>query len=268
MNRLRYTTSVPTASNFDDHEGTPIIIDTSDDGRAYYLDDTDVVREIGDRLTTARVTTLIVDKSATSGIKIDTASASYPWHDLKGPISVRGTGGTIPSFNAFVGGCREFQFAVSDEVFLLLHLPHDYALGTDLHLHFHWGQNATTKAGAASGTVTGGTVTWGAEVSYAKGHQQAAFSSTITTTVAQNCNTTSRWHHIAEVQLSAVSPSASQLDTDIIEPDGLLTIRGYLSANGITVASGSTPSPFLLEIDIHYQSTNIGTKQKSPDFYS
>jgi len=45
-------------------------------------------------------------------------------------------------------------------------------------------------------------------------------------------------------------------------------MRLYLSANNITVASGSVPAPFLLEADIHYQSTNIGTKQKAPNFYT
>jgi len=268
MTEIRHKESVPIAADFASTGGTPIVIDTSSDGRGYYLDDVPAVREIGDLLTTSRALTAVIGKTSAQGIKVDLDAPTYPWHDMLGAITIRGAGGTIPAFNAFIGGVREFQFAVNDEVFLLFHMPHDYALGTDLFLHFHWVQNATTKAGAASGTVTGGSVTWGAEVTYAKGHQQAAFATPITMTVQQNCSTTTRWHHIAEGQLSAGTPTASQIDTDDLEVDGLLSMRLYLSANNITVASGSVPAPFLLEADIHYQSTNIGTKQKAPNFYT
>ena len=109
---------------------------------------------------------------------------------------------------------------------------------------------------------------WGFEVTYAKGHQQAAFAAPITTTVQQNANATVYYHHIAEVQLSATTPSGSQLDSDDLEVDGLILVRAYLSANNITVSAGSVPAPFLHMVDIHYQSTGIGTKQKAPNFYT
>lgn len=240
-----------------------LVVKTSDDTTLYTWDNWSSGTELGGTLTT-----LIFDEAATSGIKVDPDATDWPWHDLKGPIAIRGTGGTSPNFNVLTGGVREFQFDANDEVFLLLHIPHDYAKGTHVYVHFHWCQNATQSNGAASGTVTGGTVTWGCEVSYAKGHEQAAFAATVTTTVQQACTTTTLWHHIAEVQLSAASPTASQLDSDDLEPDGLCSMRLYLASNDITVASGQKPAPFLLECDLHYQSTNIGTKSKAPNFYA
>ena len=73
---------------------------------------------------------------------------------------------------------------------------------------------------------------------------------------------------IAEIQLSAASPTASQIDTDDLEVDGLILCRTYLSANNITVSGGGVPDPFLHFVDIHYQSTGIPTKNKAPNFYS
>lgn len=213
--------------------------------------------------------TITLPKTSGKGIKVDTATPTYPWHDLLGAISIRGVGATDPSYNVYTGGIRGYHFDVNEEVFVEFHIPHDYVPGSNIYLHFHHSINGKTTAGVTGGTVTGGTVTWGAEVTYAKGHNQAAFITPITTTVASTTHAaTLLQHYITEVQLSAASPSASQLDSDNLEVDGLILVRAYLSANGITVSSGATPAPFLHYVDIHYQSTNIGTKNKSPGFWT
>jgi hypothetical protein len=110
-------------------------------------------------------------------------------------------------------------------------------------------------------------VTWGADITYAKGHDQAPFAATVNTTIADNASTTQYQHMIAEVQISATTPSGSQIDSDDLEPDGIIMVRVYLSANAIT-SGGAVPDPFLHLADIHYQSSNIGTKDKVPDFYT
>jgi hypothetical protein len=212
---------------------------------------------------------IVVPKASGAGIKVDPSAPTFGWHDLLGDVQIRGTGGTDPAYLAYNGsGIRQFFFAVNDEVFLAFHMPHDYASGTDIHLHFHWSQDQKTTAGAATNAVTGGSVTWGYEVCYAKGHQQAAFSAAVTGTIAQNASTTKNHHHIAEVQISAASPSASQIDTDNLETDGVILCRAYLSANNMTVAAGSVPAPVLHFVDIHYQSTAIPTKNRVPNFYT
>ena len=212
---------------------------------------------------------VVLPKASGIGVKVDPAAPSYPWHDLLGAISIRGVGATDPGYNVYRGGIRGYQFAVNDEVFIEFHIPHDYVPGSDIHLHFHWSINGKTKAGAAAGTVTGGTTTWGSEVSYSKGHNQAAFIAPITRTVVSATTASTLYqHYITETQLSAASPSASQLDSDDLEVDGVILCRAYLSANNITVSSGSVPAPFLHYVDVHYQSTGIGTKQKAPDFWT
>lgn len=199
----------------------------------------------------------VLGKASGTGIKVDTSSATWGWRDIIGDVSVRGVGGTDPSLNVYRSPIRQFQFTVNDEVFIVYHVPHDYVPASDLYIHAHWSH--------ASASVSSGSVTWGFDVSLAKGFDQAAFSAPINTTVPQTASTTQYQHMIAEVQLSAASPSASQLDSDNIEVDSLILVRCYLSANTMN----GTPEPFLHSVDLHYQSTNMATKAKTgPAFYT
>jgi hypothetical protein len=204
---------------------------------------------------------LVLPKAAGLGIKTDHSTPTFGWKDLVGEISVRGTGGTNPNFNVFRGNIREFQFGINDEVWCDFHMPHDYVPGTDLFIHAHWA--------VAVNTVTSGGVTWGWDITYAKGYSQAVIPATVNPTKQQDLavgvgSNGQYVHMIAEVQLSAASPSATQLDSDDIEIDGLILTRCYLAGNTMNGA----PEPFLLFTDIHYQSTQAATKNKNYPFYT
>lgn len=217
------------------------------------------LQKIASAINASQDYTVFPNRQLEGGIKVDQANPDWPWHDLIGEITVRGTGATDPAWATYAGNIKQYQFTVGDECWVNFHVPHDYAPGTDIHLHFHWSHNSTL--------VTGGTATWGYYAQYAKGHDQAAFGTEVGTTVAGNASTTQYQHIITEIQLSAASPTASQLDSDDLEVDGLIQVNAYLSANGIT-SSGAVPDPFLHYVDIHYQSTDIGTKNKAPDFWT
>jgi hypothetical protein len=234
----------------------------------------DILRSIENNVNKYRDSdrNLVVSHIKGDGIKVDSDKPAFAWQDLLGAISIRGTGASDPSYNDYRGNIRGYQFDANEEVFVEFHIPHDYLPGSDLYIHYHWSFNGTTTAGTSAGTINGGALTWGAEVSYSKGHNQAAFGAPITNTISSTFSTdfpaTAYQHIITETQLSATSPSGSQLDSDDIEVDGLILVRAYLSATTITVASGLVPDPFLHFVDIHYQSTGTGTKQKSPDFWA
>lgn len=53
------------------------------------------------------------------------------------------------------------------------------------------------------------------------------------------------------------------LVTEDLEPDGVILVRTFLSANNMSAAT----NPFMHYCDLHHQSTGFGAKQKSPDFY-
>ena len=201
---------------------------------------------------------LVLPKTAGFGIKLEPDSETFGWRDMLGKIQLHGVGANEPVYSVYRDGIRAFEFnTVADECYIELHIPHDYAPGTDLFIHAHWSHHAAA-------TWTTGALTWDFEMTYAKGHDQANFPATVTPTVTHDntADSVSQYRHIiSEVQCSAGSPSGTQLDSDDIEVDGLILIRVELSANT------SPDNPFLHFVDIHYQSTNIATKQKAPNFY-
>lgn len=197
-------------------------------------------------------------KAAADGIKIDETSPDWGWRDIIGPLTVDEDDVNKALMQTFRTNIKARCFGASSEAYTVHHIPHDYALGTDIFFHYHWAHS--------SATLTGGSVTWGAAYTYAKGHDQAAFSATKLFTVAQNASTTQYQHMIAEAASSVVGGSATQIDTSSLEPDGVIHSRVYLDSNDLT-DSVSVPDPFLFLVDVHYQSTGIPTKQKAPDFY-
>lgn len=202
-----------------------------------------------------------VSKNPNAGILVDTAEPEYPWRDILGQIVITSTGPTKPVFNTFLSQVGAYSFASGDDCNISFHLPHDYAAGTDIFLHFHWSHNGTA--------ITGSSV-FNCYQTYAKGHNQANFSveKLVTLTVpTPNISTVPQYRHrIDEIQISSNGGSATLLDSSLFEPDGI--IMHHLDWATIPTITGGTPNePFLFYIDVHYQSTNIGTKQKTPNFY-
>lgn len=201
----------------------------------------------------------ILTADGANGVAWDTAV----WKDMLGRLNARNTGATAPSFTAFRGGAvDQYAFSVNDEVQVEFHIPHDYKPGSDLYLHVHWAHN---------GTAISGNMVWTYYATYAKGHNQANFPAEVTGTITYattNIATTPQYRHrIDEIQLSASSPSASQLDTDDLEVDGLILLN--ITATTIPTITGGTPNePFLLMADLHYQANYFGTKNKAPSFYA
>lgn len=225
----------------------------------------------GSELTAAEVDTnftdlrdgiaLQVPKTAGTGIKVDSlGTPTFGWHDIIGNLHVDEDDVNRASYAVYRGGLKSRQFGTSSEAFVDFHIPHDYLSGSDIFIHVHWSHISTL--------VTGGSVTWGFETIYSKGHDQGAFSSPILITVAQNASTVQYRHMIAETAASVSGGSANQLNTGNIEPDGVILTRIYLDSNDITVSGGGVPDPFVHYVDIHYQSTNVATKQRIPDFWT
>ena len=202
----------------------------------------------------------VFPKTKGVGIKLDTDSPTWGWHDMLAHGFIDPSSVHQPTFQPFKGGITEFQFAENDEMLARFHIPHDYLPGSDIFIHVHYSHN--------SDFVTGGDLTWSWETTYSKGHNQAAFHDTITTSVVQSVSTIPYQHMIAETSLSTSGGAADKLNSDIIEVDGVILCRFFLNSNDIIVSGGGVPNPFVHYVDIHYQSTGIPTKQRSPDFWT
>lgn len=201
--------------------------------------------------------------AANVGIKVDTTTPDWGWEDIIGQLFIdESDTANAAVFAPYRGGIRARQFATeqTDVAYVDFHIPHDYVEGTELYIHFHWSH--------ANTNVTGGSVTWGAECMYSKGHNQDAFDAPVLVTVAQSANTAQYTHMIAETQLTTPGGSNTALNTNNIETDGIIQCRVYLDSNDLTVSSNTAPAPFVHFVDVHYQSKEIGTKNKAPNFFT
>ena len=202
---------------------------------------------------------IVLPKTASKGIQVDIVTPSFTWRDLKGKVTQRNIGGSKPTHALYRDTLRQYQFAAGKEEYFTYHIDHDHVPDSDIFLHVHWSH--------AGDDVSGGTITIEYEITYAKGFNQGAFGASVSTTFAGTVSTTQYQHITSEIQISAVSPSANQLDSNDLEPDGIIEARIKITSNDITVNAGGVPDPFIHEVDIHYQSTSIGTKEKAPNFY-
>jgi hypothetical protein len=208
--------------------------------------------------------TIVIPKASGNGVRVDTTTPTFGYRDLLGDVKVLSPGANDPTLAVFRDAIRAFSFsnAVMNECFMYFHIPHDYVPGSDVFIHTHWSQNVIDSGGPAG---VPGDVKWSFEVSYSKGHDQAAFPASVTTFITQTASGTQYQHMLEEVQLSAASPSAAQIDTDDLEPDGVILVRCFRDPGD--AADTLNQVPFLHYVDIHYQSTNIATKAKAPNFY-
>jgi hypothetical protein len=200
-------------------------------------------------------------KTSGTGLKVDPAAPTFPWRDIIGDVTPRAGGGAARA--AFRGGqVQTWFYTANDLCDMYFHIPHDYLPGSDLYLHLHWAHNGTAISGSL--VVDFFTI-------YAKGHNQANFAAEITPQLSvstPNIATIPQYRHrVDEIQLSATSPGANQLDSANIEVDGMILIA-LRSTTIPTITGGSTNAPAFFTCDLHYQSTSIGTKQKAPNFYT
>ena len=202
---------------------------------------------------------IYMPKSSATGMELYNTTpgdGDFGWHDLRSDITLTGDA-SDPSYVTYIGNIKQLQFNVGDAVNITFHLPHDYKLGTDVFIHIHWSHN--------SATITGGTVSGFFEASYSKGHNQAAFANPVVLNLTNIPASLVRYQHVVtEGQLSAAAGAGGLLVTEDLEPDGVILCRLEMTAN--TMDGGAIP--FVHQIDVHYQSTNLPTIQKAPDFYT
>jgi len=209
---------------------------------------------------------LVLPKAIGKGIRLDKDNPDYAWRDIIGYIMPDSDSPIIsPALAVFQTGIKAYEFDANDLVHCTYHVPHDYAPGTDMLIHMHWGHN---------GTDISGTFTVEATSMYASRVDTpgpaAVFSTPVTGTISIGSLNITAYpqycHSVAEIGLSTSGGSATELDTADIEVDGLIIVSFQMIA--VPTITGGSGKPFIFTSDIHYQSTNIGTKNNAPDFYA
>lgn len=204
---------------------------------------------------------LVLPKGSGFGIQVDSVGTpSWGWRDLICAIDPKATSLGTPTRTVYRGTIYAYAFTAGDVAdFDGFHIPHDYVPGSDLYVHVHWSHNGTAISGTAAFEVT---------MSYAKGHNQANFSAEVTQTISvatPDIATVPQYRHrVDEVKASTAGGGAGLHNTTDIEVDGLLI--GYVKLTSLPTITGG--SLFIHTVDIHYQSSNMATKQRAPNFYT
>jgi hypothetical protein len=178
---------------------------------------------------------------------IQKVGGGYGWRDLIGIIEP--TDRSI--MGLFIGNIKKYQFRhnnTNDELSVTFHLDHDYAMGTPIYPHIHWGSIDNNS----------GNIRWGFEYAVAKGHGQEIFSNN-TVIYIDTSNINSRRHMVSEVTDSFVIPA------NLLEPDTLIIARIFRDINNET--NKYNYPVFLLSVDLHYQTDRHSTKNRAPSFY-
>lgn len=186
----------------------------------------------------------------TQGLKIgSTAVGDFGWRDITGQIIAKGGGPTNPPWEqigttVFFG----YNFAVLDEVWIGFHIPHDYVPGTDVYFHVHF-----TTDGTNTNDVK---FQWDYVYADGFGNGTFNFASPSQATATQTPSGTLYDHYVSE----SVAQTIPGLEVD-----------GFIYARMIRIANGGTDNTdgvFVVTTDVHYQSNNLATKNKAPNFYT
>ena len=229
-----------------------------------YLQWSRIVRTLG------KTGQIIAEKTSGYGIQVDPDSPSFCWRDITTKVNSKGTGANNPAWSAFRGTLYlyEFDSANTHEIWGEFPIPHDYVPGTDLYFVVHWAQNVVDTGGTAG---VPGVCKWQIDFSYADGFGTAGggadpFPAAKTLSGTQQGSTTQYGHMVAEVQCTNTGGDATHIDNATVQVGGIILARIYRDPTD--VADTLNQSAFMVMTHVHYQSTNIGTKSKSPDFYA
>lgn len=215
---------------------------------------TDAVNKTGDSMTGS----LSLPKTKGDGLLVNN---QYAWVDIIGSLTPKTIGTNVAKLESYYNYISAWAHPVGSYGDIIYHIPHDYAPNTNIYIHVHWGHNGTDISGTFKVNL------W-ATFAKRNGMYAVPIATSITVNALDITNTPQYFHRVDEIQFSMIGGSSSMLNTTDLEVDGLINVHYEIET--IPSITGSTQAnlPYLHTIDIHMQSTNVGTANKDPDFYS
>lgn len=214
-------------------------------------------------LTTSGVATVAADivlpKTSGKGIMVDTTTPTFGWRDIIGKVAPKISGAGAPARAVYAGGnVNDYAFTTNDVTDFDFHIPHDWVPGTDMYFHVHWSHNGTT--------ITGNAVF---DLYYQVAKRDGIFTAekdlTITYATVNIATTPQYYHRVDETQMTASVATATLTATSALEVDGIIMATLKLTTLPTIGGGGKL---FIHTCDLHYQSSNIGTKNKVSNFYA
>lgn len=187
------------------------------------------------------------------------AELGYGWKDLLGDATARATGPAAAPYNAYRtnGGESVYGYELDTTARILSgqsHMPHDWAVGTRIYHHIHWGLNFGNAGAVVAAPGTPTPMTFRFVHSYARGYGVEAFAQPAWIDISTTHCNIQYSHDIAEVT------DAQSLLPDNCETDGLI----LWSLRRTTAAPAY--NPFVFMIDMHYQTDGRDTNERNRTF--
>jgi len=140
-----------------------------------------------------------------------------------------------------------YAFQSTNEVFFTAQMPHGWKVGTSMYPHVHW---TPGPHGVVEGTKT---VAW--TLDYTIADIGGTFGASATLDMTDTCT------GVNEAHLMTPTP---ELDCSAITgPSAMLVCRLYRAAGDTWAGTVPADSPFLLEIDFHYEQDTLGSRTPS-----
>ena len=159
---------------------------------------------------------------------------------------------SAPALTVFRDGIQKPAFpgtgVLVKEVWVDIHIEHDYKAGTNLYPHIHWSHIVAAPTG---------NVKWGVEYTLSKGHQVGTFGATTTVYIVQTTGI-QYTHHIGEVSDADSIPFAN------VEPDTIVSLRVF--RDPADAEDTFEADAYLYAVDLHYQSDGSLTTGKVSPF--
>jgi len=172
------------------------------------------------------------------------------WDDITADLSAgKAVGANAPTWSTYRDGIGAYAFdaGTMNEIFVVFHVKHDYADGTKVYPHVHWGPNTTST----------GVVRWGFEYTLQKGHDQGAFPASTTIYIEYDVTVDKQYQHIISEVVDANA-------FDAFEADTLILMRIFRDAGH---ANDTFPDDvFAFTADVHFQVDKQATPNRSPPF--
>jgi len=172
------------------------------------------------------------------------------WNDITADISAgRAIGANAPTWTTYRNGISAYAFdnVTMNEIWIFFHIKHDYAEGTSVYPHIHWGPDTTST----------GVVRWGFEYTIARGHDQEIFPASTIVYINHDITVDKQYQHIISEVTDGDSFNAFEADT-------LILMRIFRDTGD--AADTFPDSVFAFEVDIHFQLDRASTKNKAPPF--
>jgi len=190
----------------------------------------------------------------------------YTKCDWMGKLLPDAAGGDAPVIATYRGGVRKYLYSNTKKGDGVIHVPHDYALGTDLYMHMHSSHNGTSASGDFVYTL---------DICHDVDNRRTATVGAVQTWTGLTIPFTGVPQYrvpITDVLIATAGGGTSGgrtlFDANLILPDDEIVFT--VTVTGTPTITGGSAGVFITDFDIHASTTNAfsGTKNFTPGSFS